>query len=142
MGRVELGRRRRSVGDRAYDAGAGGSMRDGKFEFKVLGVERRQTALEDTFGAEQAKGEFFIVNLQVTNVGDDARSFSATNQKLIVNGNEYEAISFLSDSSWSDDINLGLGTTERVVFDIPPGAVPSAIECRDSMFSGGARLAL
>jgi hypothetical protein len=117
-------------------------VRDGKFEFKVLGVERGQTSIEDTFGTERAKGEFFIVNLQVTNVGDDARSFSATNQKLIVNGNEYEATSFLSDSSWSDDINPGLGTTGRVVFDVPPGAVPSAIECHDSMFSGGARLSL
>ncbi|WP_328358611.1 DUF4352 domain-containing protein [Mycobacterium sp. NBC_00419] len=123
-------------------APAGSSVRDGKFEFRVIGTSRGGTSMEDTFGTEHAKGEFFVVQLQVTNIGDDARSFSATNQKLIINGNEYKATSFLNDSSWSDDINPGLGTTGRVVFDIPKGAVPTEIEVHDSMFSGGALLAL
>lgn len=123
-------------------APAGSSVRDGKFEFRVIGTSRGETSMEDTFGTEHAKGEFFVVRLEVTNIGDDARSFSATNQKLIINGNEYKATSFLNDSSWSDDINPGLGTTGQVVFDIPKGAVPTAIECHDSMFSGGALLAL
>lgn len=48
------------------------------------------------------------VKLRVTNIGDDARSFSATNQKLIINGNEYEATSIMDDS-WMEDINPGLG---------------------------------
>jgi hypothetical protein len=41
-----------------------------------------------------------------------------------------------------EDINPGLGIEASVTFDIPPGAVPEAIECHDSMFSGGALLAL
>lgn len=41
-----------------------------------------------------------------------------------------------------EDINPGLGIETQAVFDIPPGAVPTAIECHDSMFSGGALLAL
>jgi hypothetical protein len=123
-------------------APAGSSVRDGQFEFQVLGTSRGETAKEDVFSTERAKGEFFTVKLRVTNVGNDARSFSATNQKLIINGNEYEATSFLNSNSFGEDINPGLGIDTEVVFDIPKGATPSAIECHDSIFSGGALLAL
>jgi hypothetical protein len=58
-------------------APAGSTVRDGKFEFQVLGVERSATK-EGVFKPEQAKGEFFIVHLRVTTIGDDARSFSAS----------------------------------------------------------------
>ena len=122
-------------------ATAGSSVRDGKFEFQVLGVER-SASKEGVFDPELAKGEFFIVHLRVTNVGDDARSFSASSQHLIVNGNKYDATSSISDENWMEDINPGLGIEASVMFDIPPGAVPEAIECHDSMFSGGALLAL
>lgn len=129
------------VADENEPAQAGSTVRDGKFEFQVLGVERGATSLDDVFGPEKAKGEFFTVKLRVTNIGDDARSFSATSQKLIINGNEYEATSFM-DNGWMEDINPGLGIETQATFDVPPGAVPSAIECHDSMFSGGALLAL
>lgn len=122
-------------------APAGSTVRDGKFEFQVLGVERGATSIDDAFGAEVAKGEFFTVKLRVTNIGDDARNFSATNQKLIINGNEYEATSIMDDG-WMEDINPGLGIEASATFDIPPGAVPSAIECHDSIFSGRALLAV
>lgn len=122
-------------------APAGSSVRDGKFEFQVLGVERGATSMDDAFGPEVAKGEFFTVKVRVTNVGDDARSFSATNQKLVINGNEYEATSFM-DNGWMEDINPGLGIDTQVTFDIPKGAVPTAVEFHDSIFSGGAAVAL
>jgi Domain of unknown function (DUF4352)/Protein of unknown function (DUF2510) len=122
-------------------APAGSTVRDGKFEFQVLGVERSATK-EGIFDPEHAKGEFFIVRLRVTNIGDDARSFSASSQHLIVNGNKYDATTSISDENWMEDINPGLGIQASVTFDIPPGAVPEAIECHDSMFSGGALLAL
>jgi hypothetical protein len=64
-------------------------VRDGKFEFQVLGVERGSTSKEDVFNTKRAKGEFFTVKLRVTNIGNDARKFSATNQHLIVSGNKY-----------------------------------------------------
>ncbi len=122
-------------------APAGSTVRDGKFEFQVLGVDRSATK-EGVFKPERAKGEFFIVHLRVRNIGDDARSFSASSQHLIVNGNKYDATSSISDENWMEDINPGLGIEASVTFDIPPGAVPEAIECHDSMFSGGALLAL
>lgn len=128
-----------SAGDEV--APAGSTVRDGKFEFQVLGIDRSATK-EGVFSPEQAKGEFFSVRMKVTNIGDDARSFSASNQHLIVNGNTYDATTSLSDENWMEDINPGLSITATVSFDIPPGAVPEAIECHDSAFSGGAMLAL
>lgn len=122
-------------------APAGSSVRDGKFEFQVLGVDRSATK-EGIFNPEQAKGEFFVVKLRVTNIGDEARTFWGSNQKLIVNGNKYEASSSLSDDGFRQDINPGLSVNTKVMFDIPPGAVPEAIVCHDSAFSGGAQLAL
>lgn len=78
----------------------------------------------------------------MTNIGDRSRSFSASSQKLIINGNKYDATTSLSDNTWMEDINPGLGIEGSVSFDIPPGAVPEAIEFHDSMFSGGARVAV
>ncbi|OBK03154.1 hypothetical protein A9W96_15960 [Mycobacterium sp. 1245852.3] len=122
-------------------APAGSSVRDGKFEFQVLGVER-SASKEGIFNPEQAKGEFFVVKLRVTNIGDEARTFWGSNQKLIVNGNKYDASSSLSDDGFRQDINPGLSINTKVMFDIPPGAVPEAIVCHDSAFSGGAQVAL
>jgi hypothetical protein len=122
-------------------APAGSSVRDGKFEFQVLGVDR-SASKEGIFNPEQAKGEFFVVKLRVTNIGDEARTFWASNQKLIVNGNKYEASSSLSDDGFRQEINPGLSINTKVMFDVPPGAVPEAIVCHDSAFSGGAQLAL
>jgi hypothetical protein len=122
---------------------AGSSVRDGKFEFKVLGVERGVTSKDGGFGTtDTAKGEYFTVKLQVTNIGDEAKTLFASNQKLIINGKTYEATSHITDDGWKEDINPGLGSTTTATFDIPPGAVPTAIECHDSAFSGGAMLAL
>jgi len=124
-------------------APAGSSVRDGKFEFKVLGVERGATSKDGGFGTtDTAKGEYFTVKLQVTNIGDEPRTLFASNQKLIINGKTYEATSHITDDGWKEDINPGLGSTTTATFDIPPGAVPTAIECHDSAFSGGALLAL
>ncbi|WP_246600117.1 DUF4352 domain-containing protein [Skermania piniformis] len=122
-------------------APAGTTVRDGKFEFQVLGVDRSATK-EGLFNPDEAKGEFFVVRLRVTNIGDDARTFHASNQHLIVSGNKYDATTSISDENWLEDINPGLGIEATVTFDIPPGAVPEAIECHDSAFSGGALLAL
>jgi len=122
-------------------APAGSSVRDGKFEFQVLGMERSASKTL-IFSQEQAKGEFLTVKLRVTNIGDEARTYWADNQKLIVNGNTYEPSSTISDDSWRQEINPGLSIDTDVTFDIPPSAVPEQIVLHDSAFSGGAHLAL
>ena len=41
-----------------------------------------------------------------------------------------------------DNINPGNTVEVKVVFDMPKDAVPATIELHDSMFSGGAKVAL
>ena len=89
-----------------------------------------------------AKGEFYSVTLRVTNVGDKAQTFFGSNQKLIIDGKKYDASSSLSDEHWMEELNPGLGIETTVMFDVPPTAVPTAIEVHDSAFSGGTLVAL
>lgn len=121
-------------------APAGSAVRDGKFEFQVLGVERGATSIDDAFGPEIAKGEFFTVRIRVTNVGDDARSFSATNQKLIISGNEYKPPVSWTTVGWRTSTPARHRHSGDVRY--PKGAVPTAIEFHDSMFSGRASVTL
>jgi hypothetical protein len=118
-------------------AAAGSSVRDGKFEFQVLGVGRSSTK-DGLFSPEAAKGEFYSVTLRVTNVGDKAQTYFGSNQHLMIDDKKYDASSSLSDEHWMEDINPGLSIEAKVMFDIPPTAVPTAIQVHDSAFSGGA----
>ncbi len=118
--------------------------RDGKFEFTVTGVETRQGALGGL--SDPPMGEWFIVSVTVSNIGDQERTLYATNQNLIDSqGREFEsefwAAAALNDES-SVDLNPGFTIEYKIPFDVSPGTVPTAIELHDSMFSGGVTLAL
>lgn len=119
----------------------GSAVRDGKFEFEVLGVGRSATK-DGLFSPETAKGEYFSVTLRVTNIGDKAQTFFASNQYLMIGDKKYDASSSLSDDSWREELNPGLSIDATVVFDIPPTEMPTAIQVHDSLFSGGALLGL
>jgi hypothetical protein len=128
-------------------APAGSAVRDGKFEFKVLGVKRAAQAgdLSNQFEIIDAQGEFIIVTMSVTNIGDEARSFSATDQKLTDSaGREFSANS--GAAMWMNkgtgEINPGNQIQVTAAFDVPPGTVPAELEVHDSMFSGGAKVRL
>lgn len=122
----------------------GSPVSDGKLQFKVTSADRSSIAGDPTneFMQEKAKGEFINVHLVVTNTGNEARSFSAGNQKLIINGNKYDAASVMGVPGDGDNINPGLSVDTVASFDVPPGSVPEAIELHDSMFSGGAQASL
>lgn len=128
-------------------APAGTAVRDGKFEFQVTGVSRAAQAgdLSNQFEIVDPQGEFIIVTMSVTNVGDEARSFSATNQKLIDSaGREYSANS--EADMWMNkgtgEINPGNNIRVTAAFDVAPGTVPAELLVHDSMFSGGTRVRL
>lgn len=55
----------------------------------------------------QTAERYFTVKLQVTNIGDEARTLFASNQKLIINGKPYEATSSITDDGRKEDINPG-----------------------------------
>ncbi len=114
--------------------GIGDPVRDGSFEFVVHYVGEPETP-PDTW--EEPLGVWVVVDLSVKNVKDSPQTFGAYNQKLIVREAEYEA-AFAVDGSVS--INPGLGTTSRILFDVPPSVLSARsaqVELHDSMFSGG-----
>lgn len=125
----------------------GTPVRDGKFQFTVKTVSRADS-VGSGFTEQKPKGEFILIVITVENIGDEAQSFAGSVQKLIdADGREYEADTgaalWLKDSkSLYEQINPGLSVDGTVVFDVPKGLNPVAIELHDSLFSGGVRVAL
>lgn len=129
-------------------AGIGTPVRDGKFEFTVTGVEPGVASIgSDVFG-ETAQGQFLLVRMTVTNIGDEAQHFSGSNQELVdtegrTHSADTSAAIYLDDSdSFLNQINPGNSVEGTVVFDIPTDATPASIELHDSMFSGGVSVTL
>jgi hypothetical protein len=125
-------------------------VRDGKFEFRVLGMTRAAQAgdLSNPYMIAKAQGEFIILTLSVQNIGDEPQSYFGDNQKLIdASGREYGADS--EAGMWMNeqggimsDINPGNSIQVKAAFDVPPGTQPAELEVHDSMFSGGAKVRL
>ncbi|NIL74919.1 DUF4352 domain-containing protein [Rhodococcus sp. B10] len=129
--------------------GIGEEVRDGKFGFTVTGVESGIATVGDNpYLQKDAMGQFVLVHVTVTNTSDKAQSYFGSNQKLFdAQGREFEndtmaAINFESETAIGGDINPGLSQDVTIVFDIPVDAVPTTLEVHDSMFSGGAEIAL
>ncbi|NEW43544.1 DUF4352 domain-containing protein [Nocardia cyriacigeorgica] len=55
--------------------------------------------------------------------------------------NDSSAACELDTATWESDLNPGFTISVEIVFDVPPGTVPAAIEFHDSMFSGGVKVA-
>lgn len=121
-------------------------MRDGKFEFKVVNVERAKTVSDETgnpYETVTAQGEFIVVTLSIENIGNEGRSFSGTNQHMVdTSGRRYDANS--AAAFWMNegtgDINPGNTIKNRVAFDVALGTTPRELILHDAMFSGGAHL--
>ena len=132
------------------DAGIGQPVQDGKFEFVVSGVESGVPFIGPEGFGEQAQGQFVIVRTTVTNIGDEAQSFSASNMTLFDDqGRKFDADSWASSlvddtnaSGIYDNINPGNSAQAAIVFDIPVDAVPATVKLHDSMFSGGVEVSL
>jgi hypothetical protein len=100
----------------------------------------------DGYLTATAQGVFVIFTLSVRNIGDEPRSYSGRNQKLIdMSGREYEVSSDadlnLNSYGLVDDINPGNAIEVKVPFDVPPDTQMSMLELHDSMFSAGVRVA-
>jgi hypothetical protein len=127
----------------------GQSVRDGKFEFTVLKVKAGVAKVGDEFLGSTAQGQYVLVTIKVTNIGNEARMFTGSNQALFdTRGRKFEASEaaaiYLGDQSKSflTDINPGNGVTGVVVFDVPKGVTLDHIKLHDSMFSGGEDVSL
>lgn len=123
--------------------GIGQPAADGDFNFVVNGVDCSKTELGDQYFNTKAQGQFCIVDVTITNIGDEAQSFFGDNATLFnAQGQEFsadsEAAIYLEDSSsLYEEVNPGNTLNSKVVFDVPAGTAPTSIELHDSMLSGG-----
>lgn len=128
--------------------GIGTAVRDGKFEFTVTSVETGVPSVGGEFLSEQAQGQYVLVHMTVTNIGDEAQMFDGSSQELTdtvgrTHSSDGSAAIYLGDAnSFLTDINPGNSVEGTVVFDIPADAVPASIDLHDSFFSGGVEVAL
>ncbi len=130
-------------------AGIGTKVRDGKFEFVVTAVEHPgKTLVGKLDEVLTAHGEFVIVRVNVTNVGNEARSPDCSCQLLFNDqGREFEpspailstkgALKFVRQINPGDTVKDVL-----VLFDVAPGTKVVDVELHDSPFSTGAKVKL
>jgi hypothetical protein len=128
--------------------GVGEPAADGKFQFVVNGLDCSQNQLGNEYLNQQAQGTFCIVDVTITNIGNESQSFFGDNAYLFnAQGQKFsadnEAAIYLDDSSsLYEEINPGNTLQSRIVFDVPVGVAPTAIELHDSAFSGGVTVTL
>ncbi len=129
----------------ASEFGIGDPARDGKFEFVVSNVECGVDQVGEEFLNEEAQGQFCLVTMSVTNIGDEAQLFDASSQKGLTNtGATVDADSSASlyanegGESFLEDINPGNTISDViVVYDIAPDQTLEAVELHDSFLSDG-----
>ncbi|MFE6864492.1 DUF4352 domain-containing protein [Nocardia sp. NPDC057668] len=125
----------------------GTEVRDGKFAFQVTRVDPPVAKVgTNEYLEKQAQGEYVLVYVDVTNTGDQAQTYFGENQKLVDDqGREYShdtAASINVNEDLIAEINPGNRISAVLVFDLPVGTAPAAVEFHDSAFSGGVRVSI
>lgn len=131
-------------------AAMGESVRDGKFSFVVASVQPASKSFTDRFGVTQrAQGVFVTVRVNVTNIGYEARTLTATDLFLVDNQGKRFATSpaILSlggaEKIFLHKINPGHTVNDApVLFDLVPGTAIATIELHDSTSSTGVQVKL
>lgn len=125
-------------------AGIGDPVRDGKFEFVVNDIKCGVKKVGSEFLEEKAQGQFCLVEMSVTNIGDEAQLFDAGSQKGTTNtGATVDADGSASlvvpenENSFLEEINPGNSIEVVVVYDIAKDQTLETLELYDSIFSGG-----
>jgi hypothetical protein len=129
-------------------AGIGDKVRDGKFEFVVTKVQSGMKVIgREPILQEKPQGQFVLVHVNVSNIGDAAQYLSASDQYLFDGQDKrYSA----DDTAWSalennpllEQVNPGNSVKGIIVFDVPKTVKPTKIELHDSAFSGGVTVEL
>lgn len=134
----------------AATATVGQSVRDGTFAFRVSSMPRLSETITNRLGATQtADGVFVMVRVDITNVGYDPRTLTATDQFLLSdNGKRFATSPAISSvqgarAIFTEEINPG-ETVNGVplLFDVPLGTTIASIELHDSLPSTGVKVRL
>lgn len=98
---------------------------------------------------ETAQGEFVIVRVDVTNIGYEARTLTATDQFLISDKGQRFATSAAtsslagSEEIFVEKINPGHTVNDAsLLFDVPAGTMVTGVELHDSASSPGVKVKL
>lgn len=123
---------------------ADGAPRDGKFEFDVKSMECGLDDVGAGFIKERAKGQFCVVGMTVTNIGDEAQMFSDSEQYAYnADGVEYSADGGAGialnkgDKGFLPEINPGISINVQIAYDIPADQEIVQLELHDSFLSDG-----
>lgn len=130
-------------------AGIGSAVVDGKFEFTVTAVKCGIKSVGTKYLNAKAQGQFCQVSLTIKNIGDEAQTMFADNQKAFDGkGREFEtdtaSMIYLKNGSetWLNEINPGNTVKGALLFDISKDTTLETIELHDSAFSGGVTVSL
>jgi Domain of unknown function (DUF4352) len=134
-----------SSGESATGAKIGTPVRDGKFEFTVTKVRCGVPSVGPEGLEQAAQGQFCLVSLKVTNIGDKPQTLDASsqygydgqNRKLNADGAAGILANPAGGGAFLNDINPGNSANAVVVFDIPKNGKLTKLELHDSPFSGG-----
>jgi hypothetical protein len=133
----------------AASAGIGTEVQDGSLAFTVTDVETGVRVLGDSFLRTEAQGMYVLVHVSVRNIGSESETFTGANQTLLdAQGREFTAdssaalINVPDSESFFTPINPGNTVEGVLVFDVPEGLSPAAIELHESVFSSGVLVTL
>lgn len=131
-----------------HAAGIGDKVQDGRFTFTVTKVRTGVTHLGTNGFGQKAQGQFVIINVTVSNHGNESQTFDASSQVVYDKaGRKYsadgEAAVYLDNSNaFLNDINPGNTVKGKLVFDMSKTANANTIELHDSPFSDGVTVSL
>ena len=123
-------------------SGIGTAVRDSRFEFTIQTVTPGVAGLQRNGQQIRPQGEFTLVNVKITNIGNQPQTFFGTNTKADDStGRQYAmnllAAAYLPNSdSLFGPINPGDSVVGTLVFDVHVGSTLALIELHDNAFGG------
>jgi hypothetical protein len=131
-----------TVRSSAVVASIGGEVHDGNFVFTVTRFDSDLPRIRD----HVPRGDYVAVIVTVKNVGDHPEIYDGANQKLKDSASKTYSTDIVVDATLNGEssavINPGHQVQMATVFDIPPDAVPAAVELHESALSVGAAVNL
>ena len=130
------------------EVAVGTTVSEGPFDVEVLGVSAGLTELASATAAATAEGEFVVVRLRVTATQPGPSYFLDIDQRLLDSsggGHEPDARAAMAvdgNRLWFAELDAGESAEGVVVFDVPPGTVPAALEVHASDEGAGVRVEL
>jgi hypothetical protein len=125
---------------------APGEVVNANLAFQVTGVDSAPTVTSptDELLTKEATGEFVILSLVVRNTGNETSYYLSNQQKLKSGSDTFEADPEASNylGSLYRGLNPGDQAQIALVFDVPPGTVPDAIEVHGDAVAPGTDIPL